>query len=54
MVIDVTEERIVLGLSNGDTGFLDLNESSWTLSNNKEDSDITISSYLNNVLNHIQ
>ena len=51
VVIDVTEERIVLGLSNGDTGFLDLNESSWTLSNNKEDSDITISSYLNNVLN---
>ena len=51
VVIDVTEERIVLGLSNGDTGFLDLNESSWTLSKNKEDSDVTISSYLNNVLN---
>ena len=51
VVIDVTEERIVLGLSNGDTGFLDLNESSWTLSKNKENSDVTISSYLNNVLN---
>ena len=51
VVTDVTEERIVLGLSNGDTGFLDLNESSWTLSKNKEDSDVTISSYLNNVLN---